>query len=554
MNATISTTAATTETTTPDDPHDDEDYEGLLAGVKAHHKAMRLSGEPLFTTDAAGLFDAFLAGLPAARRQHYTCNACRRFVERFGGLVAITPNGTTVSPFWDDALVPTFFLASVRAMGRLVARAKVTGVFLSEERTWGLSFNRSAAPPGGWHHLAVVPEPSHVHVPTKLQSTDQRMAELREDHGMATRALAEFSLDVTRRAHAYLAGNHLFQAEKVIGPARWFLELQTALADARDETRRDNLVWLAISTAPIGFAHVKTTMIGSLLDDLTSGMSFEEAKRRFEAKMDPRKYARPVAPPAAGNVREAERIVATLGIAPSLRRRFAQIEEVTSIWTPKASPPPVTTGGVFGHVQTRETLVAPQMIELPSSTMTWVKFRDQVLPTAEKISFFVPAAKAPYGALITAADPKAPPILQWDRPERRNPVSWYVYPDGSPPGVWNLSAHTWVEVKAIALQPSMWDPEHDYSNRGKSVFLLLRGARDTSYRMGAGFFLELLRSELHPAHATLEAYVKTAVIEGAQSATACGVKLEQRAEKWINCLLRVTSGKQIASYVLDRWD
>ncbi len=56
--------------------------------------------------------------------------------------------------------------------------------------------------------------------------------------------------------------------------------------------------------------------------------------------------------------------------------------------------------------------------------MTWEKFARTVLPDAETIELYVPAEAAPYVAMVTAANPQAPPILQWDRAERRNPVSW----------------------------------------------------------------------------------------------------------------------------------
>ena len=44
---------------------------------------------PLFTTNAAGLFDAYLAGIPEEFRQHYTCHCCRKFVDKYGALLAI---------------------------------------------------------------------------------------------------------------------------------------------------------------------------------------------------------------------------------------------------------------------------------------------------------------------------------------------------------------------------------------------------------------------------------------------------------------------------------
>jgi hypothetical protein len=56
--------------------------------------------EPLFLVDSADLFDIFLGALPANLRQHYTCRTCRHFVNRFGGLVTVQPDGALRSAIW----------------------------------------------------------------------------------------------------------------------------------------------------------------------------------------------------------------------------------------------------------------------------------------------------------------------------------------------------------------------------------------------------------------------------------------------------------------------
>ena len=74
-------------------------------------------------------------------------------------------------------------------------------------------------------------------------------------------------------------------------------------------------------------------MIGTLLEDLATGMDFATVSARFAAKMHPLKYLRPQAAPRAGNIADAEKIVAKLGIARSLERRFARIDEIETLWT-----------------------------------------------------------------------------------------------------------------------------------------------------------------------------------------------------------------------------
>ena len=115
--------------------HNEGDYESFLASIRVNFQAAE--GYPLFTTNAVELFDVFLGALPAGDiRQHYTCHACKRFVNTYGGLVAIADDGHTAPVMWPDT-VPELYRASVEACKRAVSRAKVTGVHLSNKTTWG---------------------------------------------------------------------------------------------------------------------------------------------------------------------------------------------------------------------------------------------------------------------------------------------------------------------------------------------------------------------------------------------------------------------------------
>lgn len=538
---------------------DDERYEGFLVAIRRRFAAIAETSSALFTTDATGLFDLFLANLPEDRRKHYTCNACRRFVERFGGIVTIDDEGMAVPAMWSAIDVPAFFRLSVTAVFRRVAIANVVGVHVSDEKTWGLPSNGSSVAPYEWHHMSVVPADKLLFKSSKLKTADQRAAELLEDYRMLQRGLAEFPIDVVRQAHAFLTSGNLYRSEKCIGVAKWLLDLHEKREATKQyqKSRRENVTWLAVATAPTGFCHVRSSMIGTLLEDVQAGKSFVDIKRAFDSKMNPLQYQRPTVAPSAGNIAQAEKIVAELQSAGALDRRFAGIEDIQTLWKPTPAKEPETKSGVFGHLKTRqEQAKKPTSIEQPPTVMTWEKFARTVLPDATAIEMFIPHRNSNFAALVTASDPNAPPILQWDREEKRNPVSWYLYSGGSPAAQWNLKSGSYVKVTGIALQPTMWDSERSYDHQGKSVFFLLEGARDTGYRTGASFFPETLRSEFHSVRATMEAHARSSVLSGRDEATACGIKLEAGATKSIwDVAIRVTNkaGQRI-SYMLDRWD
>jgi hypothetical protein len=539
--------------TGPVPPREDRDYDAFLDAL---HAAFDRASGPLFTTDATGadLWDAYLSSLPAEDQQHYNCNACRRFIETYGGLVTIDAAGRTTSVMWDGE-VPSPIGRSLAALRRHVAAARVTGVFLTSASTWGVP----AA--GGWRHMHVHPANARLFKATGLRNAEQAAAEKREEYGMLQRALADFPADLAGQAHQLCLSEALYRSEKVLGVIEWFWKLHVARQGVRGRAA-ENLTWLAVATAPQGFCHVRSTMIGTLLEDLAAGLPFEDVKRRFGAKMNPLQYQRPTAPPSAGNIAQAEKIVAELRSAGALARRFARLDDVQErLWTPaptRPAPPRDQGGGVFGHLLPQPTVpdVAPAVAGMPPQVMTWEKFSRTILPRAETIEFLVPTGMGPYYALVTAVDPAAPPILQWDREDQRNPVSWYTYPSGSMAPNWNLRAGTFHPVTAVTAFPFMWNGGV-YPHQGDGVLFLLKDAIDKGYREGAGLFPELLKGEYHAVRATMEAFARQAVIADRDTAECCGVGIRKGDRGFgfgLGVTLRVTSNGVRSTYKLDRWD
>jgi hypothetical protein len=168
-------------------------------------------------------------------------------------------------------------------------------------------------------------------------------------------------------------------------------------------------------------------MVGTLLMDISAGLSPDAIKARWAEKMNPTQYMRAQAAPAAGNIAQAEKIISTLHAAGALQRRYARLDDVQQfLWrAPAPKAPAAAPGGVFGHLTPKAKGPAPEAPALPQQTMTWEKFQRTVLPGALTIELEVPVSPDRFMALVTAAQPGAPPILQWDSDELRNSVSWY---------------------------------------------------------------------------------------------------------------------------------
>lgn len=525
----------------------DDGYHDLERSVRESFERNTGHGtETLFTTNAGDLYELYLQNLPQRARQHYNCNACRDFVNRFGGLVSIDEYGMTHPVVWEGVEVPAFFSQSVNAVYEAVRRAKVTGVFVTSDRRLGTPVT------GAWTHLAVDVPAAMRHL-NRWQTAYQVTAEKAEDHRMLCTAVRNYRIDTVKAAVNLLrAEGTMYRGEKVLGVAEWFLGVLASI-ETYSGPIRSNLLWKAAATAPTGFCHVTSSMIGTLLDDIQAGLPTETVRRKFAEKMNPTQYQRPKAAPTVGNVAQAEKIVEKLGIANSLKRRFARLHELQTIWSPMAEARMAPSAGVFSGIATKQNKRSnPLDATGPAVRMTWEKFQRTVLPLAKRIEFKVNTDRYDnYAALVTAVDPDAPPILQWDTEDDRCPFNWYMYSVGSNARNWGLYSG-YVDVTGVVLQPSMWRP--GYAHQGKSVFFILKGCKDTRYKSigGLALFPEVLKSELREIRSTIEAYSRAGTLEGYDEADACGIRL-QSGRSWDH-VFRVTTDTGVTEYRLDRWD
>ena len=206
----------------------------------------------------------------------------------------------------------------------------------------------------------------------------------------------------------------------------------------------------------------------------------------------------------------------------ALQRRYAVKADVAEfVWQPRAKAAAATAGGVFGHITPKQKTQPAPTLDLPEVKMTWEKFQRTMLASADRIGYAAATTPAQMAALVTAADPTAPPILQWDADDRRNPVS--VYSQQAAPTTWNLQPG-FVDVDFISTMPYQWhDAKHSQHKPG--VLLALQGCRDVNRKQGGGFLPEFLRSDFHEIRSSLDAYAKSATIAGAASAECCGIAL-----------------------------
>lgn len=376
---------------------------------------------PVFTTPVENLMETFLENLPEEARQHYNCNACRRFVNNFGGLVLIKDGGNIEPLMWDVKNTPIFFKPSVQAMVDEIKKSKINGIFLSDENTLGTPIT------GIWSHMSAT-IPNVMVNKSRLKNAYQLIAEKKENFNTVMNGLKLYSVDTVNRAIELCDSETLYRSDRVIGVAKWFQEVQQMFISVKDSKKRNNLLWYAVATAPQGYCHIRSSMIGTLLDDIENGLSMRVCSARFAEKMSPDSYMRSQSAPTSSAIEQAEKLVEKLGIASALQRRYAKYDEIKKenfLWEDKGikyQKRESKSTGIFGNITPKQKDNAPIIQnDMPSTIMTWEKFKRTVLPDAQNIEAKISNTNR-FMALVTANDPYAENIFQWD-----NPFSWYYH-------------------------------------------------------------------------------------------------------------------------------
>lgn len=498
------------QTTTIDTDHRhvhfaDGVYDAWVAGMQRQFDALVRDGTtPLFITDADDLWDVYLDSFPEEHRQYHNCSCCKAFIRRFGSLVVVDESGLLEPVMWFETFQSGGYSDAVNAMHDRVKRAKIVREFTTNERNWG------TAQSGGFSHFAI-----------RTVARQRRYGETPASERMRTinTALVEFSPGLLDVALQVLEADAVNRAERFVAPLKWLRRLH-------DIRGNRNLMWREVAAAPEGYVHPRSSVTGTLLEDIKAGMDFEDVRRRFNAKMHPLSYQRPQATPSLGTIRQAEKLVEELGIKDSLERRFARIEDLELAWTPQQVEQQTPTGfGVFDHLKPGGA--APKSLRIPPKAITWEKFCAKVLLGAKQMQVRVPN-HGNFTGITYAVNPEAPSLFKWE-----GHAAWFCFHGGSYAERWSLVGGEYRDITGVWKQPQGYP----------GSVLLISGAACREKGTGNALFPECLKGELHGVRSVIEAYSKKATLHGADEATACGLVV-------VGAVIRVDG----IDYQIDRLD
>jgi hypothetical protein len=324
--------------------------------------------------------------------------------------------GDEVVSIWDIVPTGTGYDTVAKALLAAVRSRPIANVYKHYERSVGTdkSFEQLVDGQKAWEHF-------FINLPTSAVASKHTLPTLfgqkRTAYDMLNRAMETITdeavdtvLELINQNSIYRGAEHLVTVQRfknMVGRSKLFRH------------SRDVFVWKEVEAGNQAVNFIRNSVIGTLLVDLSDGVSLDRAVASFESKVAPANYKRPTALVTKAMIESAKKKVAELGLLSALERRYATIDDIkiNDILFANATARRVIVKDVFEELA--GTVKAnPKLDKVEEVTIE--KFLADILPTATGIELLVENRHAGnLVSLIAPVDPTAPGMFKWD-----NGFSW----------------------------------------------------------------------------------------------------------------------------------
>ena len=369
------------------------------------------------------IWNKYIGSFPAGtnplyrERSEHACSCCKQFIRTIGDCVAIIDG--KIETIWDIS-VPSEpgYQAVADALSALIKSKPIGDVFLHYERLAGTGINFEQLVEGAkmWEHFSVNIQSNHVAKNAEIATI---LGGLRSTHDVFFRALTEITTESIDTVLELIAQGSLYRGTEHEGTVKAFEKLKKAFMKLKTNEQKDIFVWTSMDTVSGAVASIRSSVIGSLLVDLSKEIELEDAVKMFESKVAPANYKRPTAVITKGMRDKAKKELETLGLVSALERRYATINDIT------------INNILFANREAKKVLTSDIFDELPVAGTNAKKFDKveevsiedfiaKILPKAESIEVLIENKHASnLVSLIAPADPTAGDLFKWP-----NKFSW----------------------------------------------------------------------------------------------------------------------------------
>lgn len=441
------------------------------------------------------LFDLYLDNIPAnhnqifRQRRRYDGNYDKHFIRNLGGVLFIH-NDFKVETIWDVALSPdNYLIFAAKALNDHVKAARIDNYLVKSERVAGnLSNVDNYDDTIIWEHFYYKLPDAYVKPNVnELQGTYANWV------AMLSRGMNDLSLDAAKEVQSLIDSNALYRGKEFKGAVDKFIELKEAHAKAADKG-----LWVWLNTKRLGEqTRFRSTVIGTLVEDLTNGVDLERAVASFESKVAPTNYKRTTALVTPMMIAKAKADVAELGYSESIYRELAELKDLP------------TDKMIYVESRAKTVDVFDTMSEEAGAVVKSVDNAVQIsasellakLKGAKKVEVLrQPHSVANEFVLTRAADSTAPNMFKWD-----NTLAW-AYTSGTTDAIKERVKEAGGDVTGDVRVSLAWHSpcDLDLSVERMSTFELVNYVRHNRKNFGAELDLDMNGLDKHDSENPVE--------------------------------------------------
>lgn len=393
-------------------------FDSFRVAVDTQFQLMATSGTLVTVNiDPNDVWDYYLKSFPEGtnpmfrERTEYDCNCCKNFVRNIGNVVSISSNG--IQTIWDVA-VPEYFQDVADSMATYIRTGSFSDYYVSSEKTIGYKPNSDNSSDIIWDHFrTTVPRNFIVSAPDKASI----LGELRNTKDVFKRGLEDLSLESAEIVLELIDQGSLYRGVEFKPQVVKFIANKKQYEALGSDIQKDIFIWTA--SKKLGMAsRFRSSVIGTLIEDLSEGKELDYAVKSFESKTAPTNYKRSSALISKGMIQQAQETIKELGLEDSLQRRFAVPADISvnNVLFSSAVEKPLD---VFGDLLNTASNAKPKALSKVEE-ISIDKFITTVLPTATKVeALFENTHINNLVTLVAPAHPESKNLMKWS-----NPFSW----------------------------------------------------------------------------------------------------------------------------------
>lgn len=410
------------------------DFERFAELVHHNFNAMQRESKNLYLTnvDRDELWDLYLNSFPAGSnelyrvRRYYDCSCCRHFIKNVGGVVELV-NGKIVT-IWDGLDNPAYYPFDhvAKALSARLKSAEIIDIFVTDQSCIGTEHS---------HELVNGNVCTYDHFYVDIDSRASWRAstvslipirqKMRSDHEAFYNSIKAISLGACETVLDLIEEKLLYRGDQyrsLVG--RFIRVLEDSYAIVDDPIALDLYSWEHAREAGSDVCHIKGSLIGQLLVDISEGADLQKAVESYEKMAAPENYKRPKPVYSKRMLMDAKKTLTNLGYSSGLEREFATADDIhpmDMLWFKRdVTTIPDSLDDVFNELDkgVSSSSMTKNFKNLPRVNIQ--DFVEHVLPVANSLEVYADSShEANFMSLLTSRNKDAKPMFKWG-----NNFSW----------------------------------------------------------------------------------------------------------------------------------